>query len=169
MQAPAPSRPAPRSLLPDPVPRLALVAPPQPLALPVPPIDAPPPPRPSAGNQWRLTPEEQTERWRLGLCFNRYEKYSRGHNRFCRRIFCVDWVEIDDAEDVTAGADKEAPCFSLQALAGVPMADTMQLGATSLVAPRFRQHAQLHLRRSSVKLRLAATTAATSHGHGHQW
>jgi hypothetical protein len=47
-------------------------------------------------------------------------------------------VEIDDAEDAAYGADKEAPCFSLQALAEVPMADTMQLivtlGATSLVA-----------------------------------
>jgi hypothetical protein len=48
-------------------------------------------------------------------------------------------VEIDDTGDAAeAGADNEAPCFSLQALAGVPMADTMQiavtLGATSLVA-----------------------------------
>jgi hypothetical protein len=96
------------------------------------------PPAHDAGNQRRLTPEEQAERRRLGLCFNCDEKYSRGHNRFCRCIFFIDGVEIDDTGDAVAGADNEAPCFSLQALAVVPMADTMQivvtLGATSLVA-----------------------------------
>jgi hypothetical protein len=90
------------------------------------------------GNQRRLTPEEQAERRRLGLCFNYDKKYSRGHNIFCRRIFFVDGVEIDDTDDTAARADNKSPCFSLQALAGVPMADTMQiavtLGATSLVA-----------------------------------
>ena len=80
------------------------------------------------------------ERRRLGLCFNCNEKYSRGHNRFCRRLFFLEGVEIDDAVDVAADAehDTEAPCFSLQAVAGVPMAGTMQLavalGAASLVA-----------------------------------
>jgi hypothetical protein len=87
------------------------------------------PPAHGAGNQRRLTPEEQAERHRLGLCFNCNEKYSRGHNRFCRRLFFIDGVEIDDTGDAVAGADNEA---------GVPMADTMQiavtLGATSLVA-----------------------------------
>jgi hypothetical protein len=96
------------------------------------------PPAHGAGIQRRLTPEEQAERRRLGLCFNCDEKYSRGHNRFCRRIFFIDGVEIDDTGDAAAGADNEAPCFYLQALAGVPMADTMQiavtLGATSLIA-----------------------------------
>jgi hypothetical protein len=91
-----------------------------------------------AGNQRRLTPEEQADRRRLGLCFNYDEKYLRGHNRFCRRLFFIDGVEIDDTGDTAAGADNVAPCFSLQALAGVPMVDTMQiavmLGATSLVA-----------------------------------
>jgi hypothetical protein len=108
--APAPARPAPRGLLPA--------------------LDA--------GNLRRLTPKEQAKGRRLGLCFNCDEKYSHGHNRFCRHIFFVDGVEIDDAKDAAYGADKEAPCFSLQALAEVPMADTMQLtvtlGATSLVA-----------------------------------
>jgi hypothetical protein len=80
------------------------------------------------------------ERHRLGLCFNCNEKYSRGHNRFCRRLFFVEGVEIDDVADGAAATEDaaEAPCFSLQAVAGVPMAGTMQiavsLGATTLVA-----------------------------------
>jgi hypothetical protein len=49
-------------------------------------------------------------------------------------------VEIDTADDAadTGGADTDAPCFSLQAVAGVAPADTMQitvtLGPASLVA-----------------------------------
>jgi hypothetical protein len=78
------------------------------------------------------------ERRRQGLCFNCNEKYSRGHNRFCRRIFFMDGVEIEDTNDMAQGADGDAPCFSLQALVGVLVADTMQitvvLGAASLVA-----------------------------------
>jgi hypothetical protein len=80
------------------------------------------------------------ERRHLGLCFNCNEKYTRGHNRFCRRIFFLDGVEIDDAAEATGDVenDGEAPCFSLQAVAGVPMAGTMQitvaLGVASLVA-----------------------------------
>jgi hypothetical protein len=91
------------------------------------------------GNTKSLSIAEQAERHRLGLCFNRDEKCSRGHYRFCKQIFVVDGVELADAAtaDATEG-DKEAPCFSLQAVAGVPMTDTMQLavavGAASLVA-----------------------------------
>jgi hypothetical protein len=133
--APTPARPAPRGLLPAPAPRPALTAPPQPRALPAPPVGVPP--THGTGNLRRLAPEEQAERRRLGLCFNCDEKYSRGHNRFCRRIFFIDGVEIDGTDDTAARADNEAPCFSLQALAGVPMADTAQiavtLGATSLI------------------------------------
>jgi hypothetical protein len=131
----APTRPGQRGLIPNLAPRPALAAPLPPLALPVPPVGVFT--GRGAGNQRRLTPEEQAEHCRLGLCFNCDEKYSRGHNRFCRRIFFVDGVEIDNTDDATAGADNEAPCFSLQ-VAGVAMADTMQitvvLGATSLVA-----------------------------------
>jgi hypothetical protein len=91
------------------------------------------------GNQRRLTPDEMAERRRLGLCFNCNEKYTRGHNRFCRRIFFLDGVEIEDAAEATGDVenDGEAPYFSLQVVAGVPMAGTMQiavaLGVTSLV------------------------------------
>jgi hypothetical protein len=135
--APAPARLAQRGLLPILAPRPASVAPPpQSRMLPTPPLGVPP--AHGACNQRRLTPEEQAERCRLGLCFNCDEKYSRGHNIFCRCLFFINGVEIDDTGDAAARADNEAPCFSLLALAGVPMVDTMQiavtLGATSLVA-----------------------------------
>jgi hypothetical protein len=65
------------------------------------------------GNQRRLTPEEQAKQRRLELCFNCDEKYSCGHNRFCKRLFFLDGVEIDDTGDAAAEADNEAPCFSL--------------------------------------------------------
>jgi hypothetical protein len=80
------------------------------------------------------------ERHRLGLCFNCNEKYTRGHNRFCRRIFFLDGVEIEDTAEATGDAENigEAHCFSLQAVAGDPLAGTMQiamvLGVASLVA-----------------------------------
>jgi hypothetical protein len=75
----------------------------------------------------RLTPAEMAERRRLGLCFNCNEKYTRGHNKFCRRIFFLDGVEIEDDADAAGDAehDAKAPYFSLQAVAGVPMASTM--------------------------------------------
>ena len=133
---PAPARLGARGLLPQPPPRPALPAPPQPLALPAPPAGADPGGR--EGNPRRLSTAEQAERRRLGLCFNCDEKYTRGHNRFCKRIFFIDGVEIEAADDPAAQGDTEAPCFSLQAVAGVPVADTMQLavqlGAASLVA-----------------------------------
>jgi hypothetical protein len=79
--------------------------------------------------------------WRhLGLCFNCNEKYTRGHNRICQCIFFLDGVDIEDVAEATGDTENngEAPCFSLQAVAGVPMAGTMQinmaLGIASLVA-----------------------------------
>jgi len=38
----------------------------------------------------RLNQVEQDERRHLGLCFNCDEKYSRGHNKVCKRLFFVD-------------------------------------------------------------------------------
>ena len=136
--APAPARAPPRGLLPAPAPRPALPAPPAQLALPAPPAAAQQ--GRGEGNQRRLTQDEMAERRRLGLCFNCNEKYTRGHNRFCRRIFFMEGVEIEDAPDAADDADHdaEAPCFSLQAVAGVPVAGTMQiavvLGTAALVA-----------------------------------
>jgi hypothetical protein len=142
-----PPRTATRGVLPAPAPRPAQPAQPPPLALPAPqrPLALPPPPAAARtgqgdGQQRRLTPEEMAERRRLGLCFNCDEKFTRGHNRFCRRLFFVDGVEIDDAGEEAAEPEVApgAPCFSLQAVAGVPLAGTMQiavsLGDASLVA-----------------------------------
>jgi hypothetical protein len=92
------------------------------------------------GNQRRLTPDEMAERRRRGLCFNCNEKYTRVHIRFCRRIFFLEGVEIEDVANAAGNAEHnaEAPCFFLQAMAMVPMAGTMQivvaLGVASLVA-----------------------------------
>jgi hypothetical protein len=88
----------------------------------------------------RLSPEKQAERRRLGLCFNCNEPYSRGHNRVCRRIFYLNGVEIAAADEEPAEDDQQegAPVFSLRAVTGMPICDSMQvrasLGATTLVA-----------------------------------
>lgn len=136
----AATRPAARGILPAPPPRPAaptLPAPPPPLALPAPPVGAA---HARGEGARRLSPEEMADRRRQGLCFNCNEKYSRGHNRFCRRLFFVDGVEIDDTgvDGDTGAAEPNAPLFSLQAVAGVAPTDTMQiavtLGPASLVA-----------------------------------
>jgi hypothetical protein len=90
---PVSGRPAPRGILPAPA-RPALPAPP--LALP-----APPPPGHQAGPidgrpPRRLSQAEQADRRQKGLCYNCDEKYTRGHNRFCWRLFYVDGVTIDE-------------------------------------------------------------------------
>ena len=83
----------------------------------------------------RLSRLEQEERRWLGLCFNCDEKYTRGHNRTCKRLFYVHGVDIDDGDDTT---EAETPVFSLHALAGVRFSNTMQvvvtLGASPLLA-----------------------------------
>jgi hypothetical protein len=134
----APAKPGARGLLPPPPPRpapQALPAPQAPLALLAPPVGA----APARGDgPRRLSPEEMADRRRQGLCFNCNEKCSRGHNRFCRRIFFLDGVEIEEAKAETGGAETDAPCFSLQVVARVAPGDTMQiadtLGPVSLVA-----------------------------------
>jgi hypothetical protein len=126
--------------LPAPGPQLlALPAPPARPALPAPAIGAA---HARADNQpvKRLSTEEQAEWRRLGLCYNYNEKYSRGHNWVYRRIFFVDGVTLADEEEAAADSNPDvvAPVFSLQAVAGVPIGDTMQvrvaLGAAVLVA-----------------------------------
>ena len=130
---PPAARGAPRALLPAPAPKQPL------LALPAPPAVAPQP-RQEGPPLKRLSPEEQAERRRLGLCFNCNEPYARGHNRVCRRIFYLNGVEIAAADEEPAGdaQQEEAPVFSLRAVAGMPICDSMQvrasLGATTLVA-----------------------------------
>ncbi|XP_066311855.1 uncharacterized protein [Miscanthus floridulus] len=131
-----PPRHAPRAVLPAPAARPALPAAPPVLALPAPalpaqpPVLQAPPPRGAGPQAKRLTPEEQAERRRLGLCYNCNEPYSRGHNRVCRRIFYVHGVELDDDAEADALADQEAPLFSLRAVAGMPICDSIQVHVT---------------------------------------
>lgn len=79
------------------------------------------------------------ERRRQGLCFNCNEKFDRGHNRVCQRIFLLDLAEAnegDDAEPEEQVADD--PLISLHAIAGVRTSETMQvhiqLGGATLLA-----------------------------------
>jgi len=138
-----PPKAAPRAPLPAPGPRPALPAPPPLLALPPPPSAQPgpqqvlpvPQARGAAGaptQTKRLSIEEQAERRRLGLCYNCNEPYSRGHNRVCRRIFYVGGVEIEgDAPAAQDSAEElAAPVFSLRAVAGMPICDSMQVRVT---------------------------------------
>ena len=107
--------------------------------LPAPPAGATPPP-PERQPLKRLSQEEQAERRRLGLCFNCNEPYNRGHNRVCRRIFFMDDIEIEGADDdqTSPNQGEDAPVFSLQAIAGVPIYKSLQvqasLGAATVVA-----------------------------------
>jgi hypothetical protein len=88
----------------------------------------------------RLSQAEKEECRRLGICYNCDDKYTRGHNRVCKRLFYIDSVELDDIGDAaaTAEAAREALVFSLHAVAGVPICNMVQLkvelGATSVVA-----------------------------------
>ncbi|XP_066374128.1 uncharacterized protein [Miscanthus floridulus] len=127
---PAPPRAAGRGVLPAPAPHLALPAP-----------KAPAPNVTVEGRPVkRLTQAEQDERRCLGLCFNCDERYSRCHNKVCKRLFLLDSI-MDDDDDDAGGEDTpdpEAPVFSLHAVAGVPSGNTLllrvTLGAASLVA-----------------------------------
>jgi hypothetical protein len=82
----------------------------------------------------RLNQDEQEERRRLGLCFNCDEKYSRGHNKVCKRLFLLDSIvddeDSEEAPETKNTVDTESPVFSLHAVAGVPIADTIQLAVT---------------------------------------
>ena len=71
----------------------------------------------------RLSQEEQAERRRLDLCFNCNEPYNWGHNRVYRRIFFMDDIEIEGADDdrTSTNQGEDAHVFSLQAIAGVPI------------------------------------------------
>jgi hypothetical protein len=85
----------------------------------------------------RLSRPEQEERRRLGLCFNCNEKYTRGHNRVCRRIFYIGGFGITDDTTAADEPDKAALVFALHAVAGVAASNTIQLqvrlGTTSFI------------------------------------
>jgi hypothetical protein len=120
----APPRPAGCGLLPVLAPRLAL----------------PTPPAPKADTSTvtvegrsvkRLTQAKQEERRRLGLCYNCDEKFGRGHNRVCKRLFLLDYAVEEDIDEAAAGAElaqtEESPAFSLHAIVDVRATDTMQI------------------------------------------
>jgi len=117
---PPAARGTPRALLPAPAPKQPL------LALPAPPAAAAQP-RQDGPPLKRLSLEEQAERRRLGLCFNCNEPYAHGHNRVCRCIFYLNSVEIVAADEEPAGdvQQEEDPVFSLRAVAGMPICDSM--------------------------------------------
>lgn len=126
---PATFKPAARGLLPGA---------PQPLALPAPPSSATGAPAIIEGRHLRrLSQAEMESRKRLGLCFNCDEKFERGHNRVCKRVFLLELSEEDEAEDFAA-TEAEDPRISLLAMAGVRTCDTMQvcirMGDTELLA-----------------------------------
>ena len=126
-----PPKGATRGLLPTPAPRLAL---------PAPPAEKAATPAVMADGRKRLSMQEQEERRRQGLCFNCNERYTRGHNRVCTRIFYINGVELDTADESATGEDPdtETPVFSLHAVAGVLVGNTVQLqvivGAATFVA-----------------------------------
>lgn len=89
----------------------------------------------------RLSQAEMEERRRLGLCFNCNDRFSRGHNRVCQRLFLLDLAMPDDDHDddsAQEGTGETEPQVSLHAIAGVRCCDTMQvcidLGGTALLA-----------------------------------
>ena len=87
----------------------------------------------------RLSQAEMEERRRLGLCFNCNEKFGRGHNRVCQRIFLLDLAAAEDDDDSEPDeATPGEPQISLHAIAGVRTSETMQMrltmGGTSLLA-----------------------------------
>lgn len=78
----------------------------------------------------RLSQADMEDRCRLGLCFNCNEKFSRGHNRVCQRLFLLDLAAPDDDTDndsLQEGIGETKPQVSLHAIAGVRFSDTMQV------------------------------------------
>jgi hypothetical protein len=63
----------------------------------------------------RLTLPKIDERRRLGLCFNCDERYVRGHNCSCKKLFLLD-VDYDDADDTE---DTEDLKVSMLAVTGI--------------------------------------------------
>ena len=77
----------------------------------------------------RLSTTEQEERCRLGLCYNCDDRYTRGHNKVCKRLFLLESaLEDDDTEDGDTAEDDqtvESPAYSPHAVAGVHAHDTL--------------------------------------------
>ncbi|KAK1696233.1 hypothetical protein QYE76_012930 [Lolium multiflorum] len=98
-------------------------------------------PAPAATRTFRrLTPAEQLERRRLGLCFNCDDPYTPGH--VCPRLFYLETVDVEEGDPTTGPVaaasemarptDAAATAFvvSLHALAGIRHERTMLLPVT---------------------------------------
>ncbi|KAK1692297.1 hypothetical protein QYE76_008994 [Lolium multiflorum] len=98
-------------------------------------------PAPAATRTFRrLTPAEQLERRRLGLCFNCDDPYTPGH--VCPRLFYLETVDVEEddpttgpvaaASEMAGPTDAAATTFvvSLHALAGIRHERTMLLPPT---------------------------------------
>lgn len=127
------SRLVTRALLLAPAPRLALPAP-----------QGAKPQTPSTINVEgrpikRLMTAEQEERRCLGLCYNCNDKYTRGHNRVCKRLFLLESAIKDDDDAADEPTDKttteESPQHSLHAIAGIRVSDTLQFRVTLGASP----------------------------------
>jgi hypothetical protein len=68
------------------------------------------------------------DRLQKGPRFNCDEKFGRGHNKVCQRIFLLDLAEAaEDEDDVQQAHDTEDPLISLLAITGVRTSETMQV------------------------------------------
>jgi hypothetical protein len=78
------------------------------------------------------------ERRRLGLCFNCNERFGRGHNRVCQRLFLIDVAdeEGDDAEHTETPTDE--PIISVLAASGVRTRETISCGSPLAARPASR-------------------------------
>jgi hypothetical protein len=72
-----------------------------------------------------LTPTEVDERRRNGQCFNCDEKYVRGHNRVCAKLFYLEMHEEHD--NATMDEPVDQPPISLLAIPGIRTRDTFLL------------------------------------------
>ena len=75
----------------------------------------------------RLSPSELEEHRHSGQCFNCDEKYVRGHNRACARLFTMEVADHEDDDPATDYNIESQPQISLHAIAGVRTRDTMQV------------------------------------------
>ena len=77
-----------------------------------------------------LSQAKMEERRRLGLCFNCNEKFGRGHNRVCQRIFLIDLAAANDDDDDAEESASDEPIVLVLAISGIRTRETMQMGIT---------------------------------------
>lgn len=122
-QLPRPSRASYRTgILPSPATPLPLPAPPIATTTPAASLPVTNTTQVAGRTVRRLSPAEMDERRRLGQCFNCDEKYVRGHNQVCKRLFLL---ELSEEPDEAESADLLQ--ISLCAITGIKSAETMQI------------------------------------------